>query len=33
MDFISAFIKGMMNSHRELMVFDWIEAAKIIKEK
>lgn len=24
---------GMINSHKETMVFDWIEAAKIIKER
>ncbi|OPY81414.1 MAG: hypothetical protein A4E65_01155 [Syntrophorhabdus sp. PtaU1.Bin153] len=33
MDSISAFIRGAVNSHKELMVFDWEKAAQIIKEK
>lgn len=33
MDTISAFIQGSANRDKELMVFDWIKAANIIKEK
>lgn len=33
MDSISAFAMGAANSHREPMVFDWEQAAKIIKER
>lgn len=33
MDTLSAFALGEANRHKELMVFDWIKAAKLIKEK
>ncbi|WP_347252929.1 hypothetical protein [Leminorella grimontii] len=33
MDSISAFIRGEQNRHKELMVFDWVLAAQLIKEK
>lgn len=33
MDTAQAFIMGQLNKHRELMVFDWIKAVRLIKEK
>lgn len=33
MDSMSAFVMGEANRNKELMVFDWEKAAKIIKEK
>lgn len=33
MDTMSAFIMGEMNRGKELMVFDWDKAARIIKER
>jgi hypothetical protein len=33
MDNMMAFAKGMANQGKELMVFDWEKAAKLIKEK
>jgi hypothetical protein len=33
MDSLAAFFMGEANRHRELMVFDWDKAARIIKEK
>lgn len=32
MDTLSVFVMGEANRHRELMVFDWDQAAKLIKE-
>jgi len=33
MDSLSAFVMGEANRNKPLMVFDWVKAAKIIKEK
>jgi hypothetical protein len=33
MDSWSAFAKGEANRGKELMVFDWVKAAKLIKER
>jgi len=33
MDTIAAFAMGQANRHREPMVFDWMKAAKLIKER
>ena len=33
MDTAKAFMMGELNRHKELMIFDWHKAAKIIKER
>jgi len=33
MDTMSAFIRGKANRGKELKVFDWVKAARIIKER
>lgn len=33
MDMFSAFLMGVRNRHKELMVFDWDKAARLIAEK
>lgn len=33
MDTMAAFLMGEMNRHKELMVFDWDKAARLIAEK
>lgn len=33
MDTLTAFAIGQANKHKELMVFDWIKAAEILKER